>query len=120
MEERTKALLQSYLPMSEQSFLLLLSLTEPRHGYAIMQTVSEQSAGRVSLGASTVYTILYKMEQDGLIAVVSELDRRKVYEITTLGETILHAETDRLCQLAGFAKNILSKKPVRSLCAANN
>lgn len=40
----TEELIERYLPMSEQSFLLLLSLTEPRHGYGIMQMVLEQSA----------------------------------------------------------------------------
>lgn len=118
MDERTSTLLRSYLPMSEQSFLLLLSLVEPRHGYAIMQTVSEQSGGRVMLGASTVYTILYKMEQDGLISVVSELDRRKVYAITPIGESILQAEVQRLAQLASFAKTVLSKTALQTSCAA--
>lgn len=81
----TEELIERYLPMSEQSFLLLLCLTEPRHGYGIMQMVLEQSGGRISLGPSTVYTILYKMEQDGLIEVVSEVERRKVYRITAQG-----------------------------------
>lgn len=40
----TEELIERYLPMSEQSFLLLLCLTEPRHGYGIMQMVLEQSA----------------------------------------------------------------------------
>ena len=46
----TEELIERYLPMSEQSFLLLLCLTEPRHGYGIMQMVLEQSGGRISLG----------------------------------------------------------------------
>lgn len=89
----TEELIERYLPMSEQSFLLLLCLTEPRHGYGIMQMVLEQSGGRISLGPSTVYTILYKMEQDGLIEVVSEVERRKVYRITAQGRAVLDAET---------------------------
>lgn len=82
----TEELIERYLPMSEQSFLLLLCLTEPRHGYGIMQMVLEQSGGRISLGPSTVYTILYKMEQDGLIEVVSEVERRKVYRHHRAGQ----------------------------------
>lgn len=107
MDETIQKLISGYLPMSEQSFLLLLCLTEPRHGYGIMQMVLEQSKGRVSLGPSTVYTILYKMEQDGLIEVVSELDRRKVYAITYAGRQVLLAETSRVTELSRHAHQIL-------------
>lgn len=108
MDETTQKLISGYLPMSEQSFLLLLCLTEPRHGYGIMQMVLEQSKGRVSLGPSTVYTILYKMEQDGLIEVVSEVDRRKVYAITYVGRQVLFAETSRVTELSRHAHQILA------------
>ena len=111
----TEELIERYLPMSEQSFLLLLCLTEPRHGYGIMQMVLEQSGGRISLGPSTVYTILYKMEQDGLNEVVSEVERRKVYRITAQGRAVLDAETGRISELARFARHILECEPV---CAA--
>ncbi len=109
MDEMTQKLISDYLPMSEQSFLLLLCLTEPRHGYGIMQMVLEQSHGRVSLGPSTVYTILYKMEQDGLIEVVKEVDRRKVYAITYAGRQVLQAEADRVAELARYAHQVLAQ-----------
>ena len=89
-------LVAAYLPMSEPGFLTLLFLQQPRHGYAIIQMVSQATGGRVNLSASTVYTILYKMEQDGLIELAGEQDRRKVYKITSAGRTVLRAETDRL------------------------
>jgi len=108
MDENTQRLIDSYLPMSEQSLLLLLGLVEPRHGYGIMQMVHEQTKGRVNLSPSTVYTLLYKMETDGLIQTVSEIDRRKVYSITRLGNTILEQETKRICALANYASSVLS------------
>ena len=107
MDENTRRLIDSYLPMSEQSFLLLLGLVEPRHGYGIMQMVQEQTKGRVNLSPSTVYTLLYKMETDGLIQTVSEIDRRKVYSITQLGKTVLAQETKRICALANYASSAL-------------
>lgn len=113
MNPTVDQLIQSYVPMSEPSLLSLLCLTEPRHGYGIMQKVLEQSGGRVSLGASTVYTILYKMEQDGLIEVVSELDRRKVYVITGAGERVLESETARLTELSSFANAVLARRAGR-------
>ena len=101
-----EALVKAYLPMTEQGFLLLYSLTEERHGYGIMQHVQEITAGRIHLGSGTVYTMLYKMENDGLISTVKEQDRRKVYLITKAGRQVLHAEADRLRQLAEIAVNL--------------
>ncbi len=99
----SEALIKAYLPMTEQGFLLLYSLTEERHGYGIMQHVHELTDGRINLGSGTVYTMLYKMENDGLIATVREEDRRKVYQITKEGRQVLQAEGKRLCLLAEIA-----------------
>lgn len=109
MQESLEKLLSSYIPMSEQSFLILLSLLEPRHGYGIMQLVSEESDGRINLGPSTVYTVLYKMEQDGLIEVVSEEERRKVYLIRKEGRCLLEAESKRLENLSRISKKLLKE-----------
>ena len=59
--------------------------------------------GRVAMGAGTVYTILYKMENDGLIEVTRTFERRKLYKITPVGEAILEKETERIRQLARIA-----------------
>lgn len=75
---------------------------------------SSRAAGFRS-APSTVYTILYKMEQDGLIEVVSEVERRKVYRITAQGRAVLEAETGRISELARFARHILECELV---CAA--
>ena len=93
--------------MSEQSCLVLLCLAQPRHGYGIMQFVSMQTQGRVTLGSSTVYTILYKMEQDGLVEVVNEVERRKVYSITDDGKAVLKAEAERLRSLSEYAFSVI-------------
>lgn len=103
MSESYESLVKSYLPMSEPGFLLLSSLLTPLHGYGIMQSVSEQTGGRINLGAGTVYTLLYKMEQDKMIEVISEQDRRKIYHITPLGQKVLLAECDRINQIARLA-----------------
>ena len=55
------------------------------------------------MGAGTVYTILYKMENDGLIEVTRTFERRKLYKITPVGEAILEKETERIRQLARIA-----------------
>ncbi len=95
-------LITSYIPMSEPSFLVLYSLLHENHGYGIMQNTSRLTQGRVSLGAGTVYTILYKMENDGLIEVTREVERRKLYCITPVGKKVLSAEMERIIQLYGI------------------
>jgi DNA-binding PadR family transcriptional regulator len=90
---------KEYLPMTETAFYMLLSLSDTRHGYGIMQHVEELTAGRVRLGAGTVYGTLSRMEKDGLISAVQEIERRKLYRITPLGNELLKAEAGRIKEL---------------------
>lgn len=94
--------IKNYSPMSEPSLLVLSSLQEERHGYGIMQEVAQETEGRVSLGAGTVYTILYKMEQDAIIEPIREVERRKTYRITDLGKELLYFEYRRVDQLCAI------------------
>lgn len=93
------AVQRSYLPMSEAAYYILLSLTVPRHGYGIMQHVETITGGRLVLGPGTLYGSLSRMEKDGLIAVVVEENRRKVYVVTDAGRTLLQEELARLKEL---------------------
>lgn len=105
MNEKER-LSQSYIPMTEAGFLILSALLEENHGYGIMQKVFAATGGRVNLGAGTVYTILYKMEKDGLIKFTEESERRKLYVILPLGKEILLEEIMRLRQLGHIAAQI--------------
>lgn len=90
---------KTYLPMSESAYYILLSLLEPRHGYSIMQHVEQITAGRLQLGPGTLYGTLSRMEKDGLIRVVAEEERRKVYAISDAGRELLKLELERLQEL---------------------
>lgn len=90
---------KAYMPMSETAYYILLSLNEPRHGYGIMQYVELITNDRLRLGPGTLYGSLSRMEKDGLIEVVAEEDRRKVYVITDDGRQVLRAELERLKEL---------------------
>lgn len=100
MNERERALLAGYLPMSEPAYLILWALQSPRHGYGVMQTVAEATKGRVTLSAGTLYTVLGKLERDKLIEFVGEQERRRVYRLLADGELVLTAEVARLRELA--------------------
>lgn len=98
--------IKAYIPMSETAYYILLSLTEPKHGYAIMQHVEELTSKRIRLGAGTLYGSISKMERDGLICLIGEQSKRKTYELTGLGKYVLKAEIDRIKELYLNSKGV--------------
>ncbi len=88
--------------------MLVLKLleTEPKHGYRIIQEMKEKSEEVFSLKDGTLYPVLYRLEDDGLvISRWSEIEEeqmsqksprknpqkvpRKYYEITEAGRKAL-------------------------------
>jgi DNA-binding PadR family transcriptional regulator len=49
---------------------LVLAVLEdgPRHGYDLAKEIDRRSAGRLIFHVATLYTTLYRMEHDGLLA----------------------------------------------------
>lgn len=88
-----------FIPMSETAYYILLSLTEERHGYAVMQYVSGLTKNRINLGAGTLYGTLSKLEQSGLVMITGEENKRKYYKITEDGKSVLGAELGRIEEL---------------------
>lgn len=89
----------NFIPMSETAYYILLSLLKERHGYGIMQQVSEITGNRISLGAGTIYGTLGKLEKNRLIVTTREEDKRKYYIITEAGKAVLKQEISRLKEL---------------------
>ena len=87
--------------LTEAVYYILLSLTEPLHGYGIMQNVERLSGGRLKLAAGTLYGAISTMLEKGWItAIAGEKDsRKKEYVITDAGQEVLRAEYRRLCEL---------------------
>ena len=93
-----------YVPMTETAFYILLCLREPNHGYGIVQTVEGLTEGAIRLAPGTMYGSLSKMEKDGVIRFIREEDKRKIYQITDLGEEVLALEIKRIERLYKIAK----------------
>ena len=53
----------------------------------------------IILTPGTMYGTLSKMEKDGLIRYMAEENKRKIYEITELGEEVLDLELARIERL---------------------
>lgn len=77
--------------------LYLLSLLEesPKHGYELIQALTDRSGGTYSPSAGTIYPRLAKLEEDGLVTKTSD-GRKTVYEITEAGRAELAARAGEL------------------------
>ncbi|RUA25531.1 MAG: PadR family transcriptional regulator [Actinobacteria bacterium] len=66
--------------------LYLLSLLDegPRHGYDIIQALSDRTGGTYTPSAGTVYPRLAKLEEEGLVTKTVD-GRKTIYEITDAG-----------------------------------
>ena len=80
---------KKYLPLTESTAYTLLALTEPLHGYGVMQKVESISGGTVKIGPGTLYGAFTTLESEGLIVKVDEANRRKVYALTDKGRQVL-------------------------------
>ena len=96
------------LPLTNLAFHVLLALGDgPAHGYAIGKEVEHRSNGMLSPATGSLYQVLKRLRQDGLIddAPSSGDDsRRQSYELTLLGRSVAEAEAHRLSELVGAAR----------------
>lgn len=84
---------------NDPALLVLTSLADgPKHGYAITQDVREISG--VKLGPGTLYGVLARLEDRGLIEPLPADDRRRPYRLTGAGEEALRAELGSLERVA--------------------
>ena len=99
------------IALTESTYYILLSLVSPQHGYGIMQQAEELSKGRVRLAAGTLYGALSAMVDKGWIEQlpVESGSRKKEYQLTEKGRSVLEKEVDRLRELANNGERILGK-----------
>ncbi|GAA1452097.1 MULTISPECIES: PadR family transcriptional regulator [Nocardiopsidaceae] len=104
------------MKLSEQSYLVLLALTEgPTHGYGIITSVRRLSEDKVKLGAGTLYGALDRLGDQGLVEAAGEEvvngRNRRYYRLTGQGHAVLAAETERMARLADLAHRLLNPGP---------
>jgi DNA-binding PadR family transcriptional regulator len=88
--------------------LYILSLLDeaPRHGYDLMQALTERTGGTYSPSAGTIYPRLAKLEEEGLVTKTVD-GRKTVYEITDAGRTEVAARSGDLQGIqAGLADSV--------------
>ena len=94
--------------LTEVTFYILLSLYQPKHGYAVMQFIEDKTKGRLVLGAGTLYGALTSLQNKGWIKPCGVCEgRKKEYIITAYGKQIAENELHRLKELLQVASEIV-------------
>jgi DNA-binding PadR family transcriptional regulator len=104
----------AFLPLPQAQYHVLVALTAGElHGYAIMQAVESTSDGLVRMGPATLYGTLKRLVADQLVEETANRpdsgddQRRRYYRLTTLGQQVCIAESDRLADLVRRTRNNL-------------
>ena len=113
-----QAEIDTYLPLTPALFQVLLALADgDKHGYAILKEVDERTHGRVRLSTGTLYGIIKRLLQDGLVQEQSRRppraeddERRRYYRLTLRGRKVASAEALRMEEVLATAR---AKKLIR-------
>jgi len=84
-------------PLTEPMFYVLMSfLRRDMCGTEITEFVEQKTRGRVRLGPGTLYTLLAKFQDEGLIEETKVDGRKRTYRLTGKGQAAYREELDRL------------------------
>jgi len=100
------------LPLTPAMFEVLIALADgEKHGYAVLKEVSRRTDGRVTLSPGTLYAIIRRFVNDGIVAESDERpdaalddERRRYYRMTDFGRDVAHAEAKRMETALGMAR----------------
>ena len=98
---------EQFQTLTEPMYYILLTLMEECCGVDIMEKVKEISHGRVLVGPGTLYAMLAKFEENGVIQMTASEGRRKSYIITEVGREMLQKEYDRLMIMVEDGKGFM-------------
>lgn len=79
-------------------YLLALLDERPRHGYELIQALSDRFGGTYTPSAGTIYPRLAKLEDEGLVTKAAD-GRKTVYAITDAGRAEVAARRPELDQI---------------------
>ena len=108
LDDKMPENLSRYLPLSEATAYILMTLSEPLHGYGIMQKIEALTQGTVKVGPGTLYGALSKLEKQGLISMVDEKERRKIYLLSPKGKQVLRLHIERSRVIVENGQRILA------------
>ena len=84
-------------PLTEPMYYVLMSfLRRDMCGTEITEFVDRKTRGRVNLGPGTLYTLLARFLDEGLIKETQVDGRKRTYRITPKGRAAFQEELERL------------------------
>jgi DNA-binding PadR family transcriptional regulator len=102
-------------PLSPQAFHILIALaSRDQHGYGIMQDVAARTGGKLRLSAGTLYGLVKRLLEDGLIVELADSqrpvkhgddERRRYYRLTPIGRKAARTEVNRMSELLEQARS---------------
>jgi DNA-binding PadR family transcriptional regulator len=99
-------------PLTPAMFHVLLALAgDDLHGYAILKEVALRTAGEVQLSTGTLYGIIKRLLNDGLISELrtrpsaNDDERRRYYRLTPKGREVAATEALRLAKVVELARS---------------
>jgi DNA-binding PadR family transcriptional regulator len=96
--------------LTDLAYIVLVSLTEPRHGYAIMNEVEAMTGGEIVIGPASLYTTLKKLADAGFIRPIGSAgSNRKTYEITWEGAVAMRTEAEKRRKLSDYGEAALRR-----------
>ena len=110
---------QELLPLTPGMFHVLIALADgEKHGYAVIKEVARRTDGAIRLSAGTLYTLIRRFVQEGVIAESAERpdpalddERRRYYRLTEFGREVARAEAARMESTLNMAraKNLIPR-----------
>jgi DNA-binding PadR family transcriptional regulator len=102
----------AYLPLTPAMFQVLVALADgEKHGYAVIKEIARRTDGKVRLRAGTLYAVIRRFVDDGLIQESAERpdpalddERRRDYRITDRGRAVAMAEARRMTETLAQAR----------------
>lgn len=98
--------------LTEQMFYILLCLREECCGMDIMAKVSEITEERVKVGPGTLYHLLERFSDAGMIEETKVDGRKRSYLLTESGKELLQAEYERICRQAADYRRYMEVKEI--------
>lgn len=101
---------EAFQTLTVQMYYILLVMYDECCGVDIMERVQKVSDGEITIGPGTLYTLLGKFEQAGLIKVTAIEGRKKSYILTSSGKQRLKEEYHHLKKLVEVGQHFLEDK----------
>lgn len=92
------------------------------HGFDLLKRLQQQGEGAFALKEGTIYPVLYRLEQSGMVSARWEDDnsdrrgpRRRLYKLTRKGQRTLTTARDQWSQFVSVMGRFLDPRPGTAL-----